>query len=64
NSITLSRKLDYRTVKGIKAKLLTSFNSALEEVISKVLASQHEICDNDKFRRLIIRDDKKFKDNI
>ncbi|CAG8505962.1 1332_t:CDS:2, partial [Funneliformis caledonium] len=54
DSIALSRRADHRTAKGIKAKLLTSFN---------VLASQHEIYDNDKLRRLIIRDDRKFKDN-
>ena len=63
DSIALSRRADHRTAKGIKAKLLTPFNGASEEVISKALASQREICDNDKLRRLIIRDDRKFKDN-
>ncbi|CAG8766440.1 3342_t:CDS:2, partial [Funneliformis caledonium] len=38
DSIALSRRADHRTAKGIKAKLLTPFNGASEEVISKALA--------------------------
>ncbi|CAG8542127.1 7662_t:CDS:2 [Funneliformis caledonium] len=63
NSITLSRRVDHRIAKEIKAKLLTLFNGVSEKIISKTLANQCEICDNDKFQRLIIRDDRKFKDN-
>ncbi|CAG8739082.1 12853_t:CDS:2, partial [Funneliformis caledonium] len=42
DSIALSRTADHRTAKGIKAKLLTLFNGALEVVIGKALASQRE----------------------
>lgn len=63
DSIALSRRADHRTAKGIKAKMLTSLNGASEEVISNALASQRVICDNEKLRQLIIRDDKKLKDD-
>ena len=43
--------------------MLTSFNGASEGVISNALASQRVICDNDKLRQFIIRDDKKLKDD-
>ncbi|GET03954.1 hypothetical protein GLOIN_2v1542684 [Rhizophagus clarus] len=63
DTIVLSRRVDHRTAKGIKAKLLTSFNGAPEEVINNALASQRVICDNDKLRQFVARDDKKLKDD-
>jgi len=64
DSIAVSRRADHRTTKGIKAKILAPFNGASEEVISKALSNQRQICDNNKLRHLIQRDDKKFKDNM
>ncbi|GBB97117.1 hypothetical protein RclHR1_02920002 [Rhizophagus clarus] len=63
DTIVLSRRAGHRTTKGIKAKLLTSFNGAPEEVINNALASQRVICDNDKLRQFVARDDKKLKDD-
>jgi hypothetical protein len=63
DSIALSRRADHRTAKGIKAKLLTSLNGASEEVINNALASQRIICNNDKLRQFVARDDKKLKDD-
>ncbi|UZO01004.1 uncharacterized protein OCT59_012113 [Rhizophagus irregularis] len=63
DSIALSRRADYRTAKGIKAKLLTSLNGASEEVINNALASQRIICNNDKLWQFVARDDKKLKDD-
>ncbi|GBC49009.2 hypothetical protein GLOIN_2v1542684 [Rhizophagus irregularis DAOM 181602=DAOM 197198] len=62
-SIVLSRRADHRTAKGIKVKLLTSLNGASEEVINNALASQRIICNNDKLRQFVARDDKKLKDD-
>src|SRR5581483_2840641 len=61
--IAISRRADHRTAKGIKAKILTPFNGASEKIISNALASQREICDNNKLRQLIARDDRKLKDD-
>ena len=63
DTIAISRRADHRTAKGIKAKLLTPFNGASEETMSNALTSQCEICDNNKLRQLIARDDKKLKDD-
>ncbi|CAB4392942.1 unnamed protein product [Rhizophagus irregularis] len=63
DSIALSRRADHRTAKGIKAKLLTSLNGASEDVINNALASQRIICNNDKLRQFVARDDKKLKDD-
>jgi hypothetical protein len=64
DSIAISRRADHRTTKGIKAKILAPFNGASEEVISKELVNQRRICDNNKLRQFIKRDDKKFKNNM
>ena len=61
--IAVSRRADHRTAKGIKSKLLAPFNNAPEEIIRKALNSQREICDNNKLRKFVARDDKKFSDN-
>ncbi|CAB4389552.1 unnamed protein product [Rhizophagus irregularis] len=63
DSIALSRRADHRTAKRIKAKLLTSLNSASEEVINNALASQYIISDinqpadsSDRYYQLTISD--------
>ena len=63
DSVALSRRADHRSAKGIKAKMLASFNGASEGVINNALASQRVICDNDKLRQLVARDDKRLKDD-
>ena len=39
NNVLLNRRVDYRSAKGIKSKLLASVNSANEEILSQVLTS-------------------------
>jgi hypothetical protein len=58
------RRADHHTAKGIKIKMLSPLNGASEDKIREALNNQQKICSNDKLRKLITRDDKRFKDNV
>ena len=57
------RRADHHTAKGIKAKMLAPFNGASEDKIREALNNQQKVCPNDKLRKLIVRDEKRLKDN-
>ncbi|CAB4408490.1 unnamed protein product [Rhizophagus irregularis] len=58
-----SRRADHHTAKGIKMKMLAPLNGASEETIREALNNKQRVCSNEKLRKLIARDDKRFKDN-
>ena len=57
-------RADHHAAKGIKAKMLAPLNGASEETIKEALNNQQKVCSNDKLRKLIIRDDRRLRDNI
>jgi hypothetical protein len=61
--ILKSRRADHHTAKGIKMKILAPLNGASEEKIREALNDKQKVCSNEKLRKLIARDDKRFKDN-
>jgi hypothetical protein len=63
DKIILNRRSDYNTIKEIKMKLLTPYNSANEETLKAALNEQCEICNDVKLRRFVKRDDRRLKEN-
>jgi hypothetical protein len=43
--------------------MLAHLNGASEETIREALNNQQKVCSNDKLRKLIIRDDRRLRDN-
>jgi len=62
--ILKGRRADHHTAKGIKSKMLAPLNGVSEEKIKELLNNQQKICSDDKLRKLIVRDDKRLKDNV
>src|SRR6266542_4186725 len=64
NNVLLNRKVDHKSAKEIKLKLLASMNGANEETLSQALSNQRTICIDNKLKQLVAKDDKKLKDHI
>ena len=63
DNIIVSRRADHHTANSIKLKLLAPFNGAEENELKEVLKNQHQICNDNKFRSYLKRDDKRLKEN-
>ena len=63
DEIIVSRRADHRTTRGIKGKLLASFNNADEHTLREAFLSSREICDNNTLKRFLTREDRRLKDN-
>ncbi|PKB97279.1 hypothetical protein RhiirA5_468619 [Rhizophagus irregularis] len=61
--IIVSRRSDHRTANSVKLKLLAPFNGAEENELKEALKNQRQICNNDKLRSYLMRDDRRLKEN-
>ena len=61
--IIVSRRSDHRTANSVKLKLLAPFNGAEENVLKEALTNQRQICNHDKLRSFLMRDDRRLKEN-
>ncbi|CAB4379278.1 unnamed protein product [Rhizophagus irregularis] len=63
DNIIVDRRSDHRTANSVKSKLLAPFNGAEENVLKEALTNQHQICNHDKLRSFLMRDDRRLKEN-
>ncbi|PKY61806.1 hypothetical protein RhiirA4_432072 [Rhizophagus irregularis] len=63
DNIIVDRRSDHRTANSVKSKLLAPFNGAEENVLKEALTNQRQICNHDKLRSFLMRDDRRLKEN-
>ncbi|PKB99203.1 hypothetical protein RhiirA5_430119 [Rhizophagus irregularis] len=63
DNIIVDHRSDHRTANSVKSKLLAPFNGAEENVLKEALTNQHQICNHDKLRSFLMRDDRRLKEN-
>ncbi|PKC70304.1 hypothetical protein RhiirA1_501757 [Rhizophagus irregularis] len=63
DKIIISRRADRWTADDVKNKILVSKQGATEADLSQEVVKNRDICNNKQLKRLIIRDDRRVRDN-
>ncbi|CAB5180887.1 unnamed protein product [Rhizophagus irregularis] len=63
DNIIVDHRSDHRTANSVKSKLLHLLMAAEENVLKEALTNQHQICNHDKLRSFLMRDDRRLKEN-
>lgn len=62
DEITVSRRADHKTVRGIKGKLLAPYNNNGEDALRNAFSTGREVCNDKTLKHFINREDRRLKD--